>query len=209
MKNLKYKKAIFWDFDGVIIDSMPIREKGFREVLSNYPKSEVDKLIDFHTKNAGLSRYVKFNYFFECIRIESNTENKEAELAKRFSDIMKEMLPDRELLILDVINYIKKSPHINMHIVSGSDGEELKFLCKKLEIEFLFKSIEGSPTPKGSLVKNLMSNFKYNKEEVCLIGDSINDYEAAFENDIDFIGYNNEELRLLHKYYIINFNEID
>ncbi|WP_026838115.1 HAD family hydrolase [Gillisia sp. JM1] len=209
MKNLKDRKAICWDFDGVIIDSMPIREIGFREVLSNYPKAEVDKLIDYHTKNAGLSRYVKFEYFFKNIRLESNTETKEAELAKQFSDIMKKMLINKDLLIIEVINFIKKNLQIKMHIVSGSDGEELNYLCEKLGIKFLFKSIEGSPTPKIDLVRGLMNNFNYNKNEVCLIGDSINDYQAAFENDIDFMGYNNEELKILNKNYIVSFNEID
>lgn len=209
MKNLKDRKAIFWDFDGVIIDSMPIRERGFREVLSNYPKAEVDKLIDFHTKNAGLSRYVKFDYFFKNIRAESNTEIKEAKFAKQFSDIMKELLLNEDLLIIEVINFIKNNPQINMHIVSGSDGEELNYLCEKLNIQYLFKSIEGSPTPKVDLVKSLMNNFDYNKHDVCLIGDSINDYEAAFKNHIDFIGYNNEELRILKKNYIVSFNEIN
>ncbi len=209
MKNLKNREAIFWDFDGVIIDSMPIRERGFREVLSNYPKAEVDKLIDFHTKNAGLSRYVKFEYFFKNIRAESNTEIKQAELAKQFSNIMKELLVNEDLLIFEAMNFIKNNPQIKMHIVSGSDGAELNYLCEKLDIQHLFKSIEGSPTPKVDLVKSLMNNFDYNKDDVCLIGDSINDYEAAFESDIDFIGYNNVELRMLNENYIVSFNEID
>ncbi|WP_034920718.1 HAD family hydrolase [Gillisia sp. CAL575] len=209
MKNLKDRKAILWDFDGVIINSMPIRERGFREVLSNYPKDEVDELIDFHTKNAGLSRYVKFEYFFKNIRIESNTEKKEAEFAKHFSEIMKEMLINKDLLILDVLNFIKKTPNINMHIVSGSDGKELNYLCEKLGIECLFTSIDGSPTPKVNLVKDLLNNYKYNKDEVCFIGDSINDYDAANENNIDFIGYNSVELRLLNENYIVSFNELD
>jgi phosphoglycolate phosphatase-like HAD superfamily hydrolase len=38
-----------------------------------------------------------------------------------------------------------------------------------------------------------------------LIGDSINDYEAAEESNIDFYGYNNEELKEVSKKYINNF----
>ena len=42
------KKNFFWDFDGVILDSMLIRDTGFREVLKGYPLGEVDKLMEFH-----------------------------------------------------------------------------------------------------------------------------------------------------------------
>lgn len=207
MRNLKDKKAIFWDFDGVIINSMPIREKGFREVLSSYPTVEVEKLVDYHSKNAGLSRYVKFKHFFNHIRKEFNTEKLEAELAKKFSVIMKESLLDEKLLILEVINFINKNPNIKMHIVSGSDGVELKYLCNNLRIQSLFISIEGSPTPKIKLVESLIQKFSYQKENVCLIGDSINDYQAAIINGIDFIGYNNEDLIALNGSYINSFDE--
>lgn len=207
MKNLIDRKAIFWDFDGVILNSMPIREKGFREVLSSYPQVEVEQLVDYHSKNAGHSRYVKFKYFFNTIRKEFNTEKLEAELAKKFSVIMEELLLDEELLIHEVVNFIKRHQNIKMHIVSGSDGEELKYLCKNLGIQSLFTSIDGSPTPKIKLVESLIQKFSYKKENVCLIGDSINDYQAAIINGIDFIGYNNEDLIDLNGSYINSFDE--
>ena len=63
-----FNRVILWDFDGVIINSNQIRERGFREVLSEYPISQIESLIDFHRRNGGLSRYVKFKYFFNDIR---------------------------------------------------------------------------------------------------------------------------------------------
>jgi len=207
MKNLKDRKAIFWDFDGVILNSMPIREKGFREVLSSYPTVEVEQLIDYHNKNAGLSRYVKFKYFFNYIRKEFDTEELEADLARKFSVLMKESLLDEKLLIHEVINFIKRNLIIKMHIVSGSDGDELRYLCSNLGIESLFVSIEGSPTPKIKLVERLIQKFSYQKENICLIGDSINDYQAASLNGIDFMGYNNKALIALNESYINSFDE--
>ena len=61
-------RVIFWDFDGVILNSNKVRDKGFETVLSGFPKEEVDKLLKFHRQNGGLSRYVKFRYFFEEIK---------------------------------------------------------------------------------------------------------------------------------------------
>jgi len=206
MQNFINKKNIFWDFDGVIMDSMTVRNRGFELVLKEFPNEQVELLMQFHLKNGGLSRYVKFRHFFEEIREENVTEEEIKEWAQRFSKIMREELVQPALLIEDSLNYIKENyKKFNMHIVSGSDGEELKYLCEKLEISRYFISIHGSPVPKKELVHSLLINHDYTGEDTILIGDSINDYEAAEINDIDFCGYNNEQLKELKTFYIESF----
>ena len=59
--------VILWDFDGVLIDSMEIRELGFRKLFQDFSIEEVEELIKFHKENGGLSRYVKIKYFYEEI----------------------------------------------------------------------------------------------------------------------------------------------
>ncbi len=207
MKNFLNKKNIFWDFDGVIMDSMPFRNKGFELVLKEFPNEQVELLIQFHLKNGGLSRYVKFTHFFEEIRGEKVTEEEIKEWAQKFSEIMREELLQPALLIEDSLNFIKENYRkFNMHIVSGSDEEELRFLCEKLEISRYFISIHGSPVPKKELVQELLNTHNYRLENTILIGDSINDYEAAEINNIDFCGYNNDELKGLKTFYIESFS---
>ncbi len=93
------------------------------------------------------------------------------------------------------------------HIVSGSDQNELRYLCKALKIDDYFVSIHGSPTPKKELVANLLNQHNYPIAECVLIGDSMNDYEAAVHNKIEFWGYNNEKLKTLNiKYFPILTN---
>ncbi|SKB36657.1 Phosphoglycolate phosphatase, HAD superfamily [Salegentibacter holothuriorum] len=206
MINIINKLAILWDFDGVILDSMPVREYGFKKVLEKYPTREVNLLLDFHKVNGGLSRYVKFRYFFKEIRKEDVSEEKLSNLAKSYSDIMRKKLVSKNNLILETINFIKENKsNFNMHIVSGSDNNELNFLCDKLIISQYFKSIEGSPTPKIELVRSLIKRYGYAPENICLIGDSMNDFEAANLNSIDFYGYNNPDLKNLNAVYIKSF----
>jgi len=188
-------KIIFWDFDGVILNSNKVRDKGFEMVLSGFPKDEVDKLLRFHRKNGGLSRYVKFRYFFEEIKGEEISEEEINDWASKFSDIMLSSLKDKTLLIPETNNFIKENyQNYQMHIVSGSDQTELRELCKSLEIEHFFKSIHGSPTPKNDLVKIIIEKHNYEPASGILIGDSINDYEAAKVNDLHFQAFGNKEL---------------
>ncbi len=203
-------KTILWDFDGVLMDSNAVRELGFERVLAKYPKEQVDKLILFHRANGGLSRYVKFRYFFEQILKEQVSDERIQNLAKSFSEIMRSLLVNPDLLIPDSLNFIKSNyNNILMHVVSGSDENELRHLCGILQIDQYFKTINGSPTPKKELVRFILQDSSLKKEEVILIGDSINDYDAAKDNGITFIGYNNPELKNICSNYIPAFSPLN
>jgi phosphoglycolate phosphatase-like HAD superfamily hydrolase len=199
------ESIIIWDFDGVILNSNKIRDKGFEEVLKEFPKKEVDELMKFHHKNGGLSRYVKFRYFFEKIRLEEITEEEVVKWAEKFSNVMLQLLINKSLIIKETLNYIKKHyKNKTMHIVSASDQKELSTICAKIEINQYFKSIYGSPTAKILNVKNLITQSNYNIDDVLLIGDSVNDRDAAISNKINFSGYNNDKLKEFGN-YIQNF----
>lgn len=189
------KKVIFWDFDGVLMNSNHVRDLGFEKVLADFPDEQVQLLMDFHRNNGGLSRYVKFRYFFETIRKESLSDEKLKHYTDSFSKIMLSLLLDESLLILPTINFVKNNyQKYKMHIVSGSDQNELRTICQTLNLSQYFSSIHGSPTPKKQLVKDLLEENQYNLKDCVLIGDSHNDFEAADVNGIDFWGYGNEKI---------------
>jgi len=199
-------KHIIWDFDGVILDSNKVRDHGFERVLKDYPISQIQDLLTFHRKNGGLSRCVKFRYFFEEIRKETITENEIFQLSAKFSEIMRILLVNKNLLIADTVRFIDKyKMKYKMHIASGSDEKELRYLCEKLDISSYFISIHGSPLSKITLVNNILQTNNYSKEETCLIGDSKNDLEAATSNEIAFYSYNNLALENECK-YLDNYN---
>lgn len=190
-------KVVFWDFDGVLIDSNSVRDLGFERVLAEFPKYQVDQLLAFHKANGGLSRYVKFRFFFEEIRKESISEDDILIWAERFSLIMKELLVNPKLLIEETLNFVKENQgKFIMHITSGSDQDELRFLCQSMGIDRFFNSIHGSPKPKKEWVKELIEMHGYKKEECILIGDSYNDYEASKQNSINFMAYNAINLKI-------------
>ncbi|WP_086234125.1 HAD family hydrolase [Campylobacter devanensis] len=200
-------KNILWDFDGVIIDSMAIREYGFREIFKNFDKQSVDKLIQYHNNNGGLSRFHKIEYFFSNILKQNITQNEILQYADKFTTIMRQELINPKHLIIETVKFIKNNyKNYNFHIVSGSENNELNYLCKKLNLSQYFISIHGSPTPKNDLVSTIITDYNYSLNETILIGDSINDYEAAIANKIEFYGYNNKDLKNKAKIYIDNFN---
>ena len=202
-------KNILWDFDGVILDSMPIRDYGFRKIFESYPKELVEEFIKYHRINGGLSRFHKIKYFYNQLLNKEIVEKQIQDFAEQFTRIMKEQLTNKKYLIQESIDFIKSNhKNYNFHIVSGSEHHELNYLCEKLGLADYFLSINGSPTPKNDLVKNLLEKEKYKKEETILIGDSTNDYEAAKINGIDFYGFNNLGLKEVSEIYINSYGEL-
>ncbi len=203
-------KNILFDFDGVILDSMPIRDYGFKKIFEDFDDDLVDKLLDYHNKNGGLSRYVKIKYFYNELLNKEISEEGINSYADNFSKIMKRELVNKKYLIVDTLEFIENNfKKYNLHVVSGSDEKELQYLSKELGISNYFQSINGSPTHKNQLVKNVLLNNKYLSNETILIGDSINDYEAAEENNLDFYGFNNTALDKVSKVYVQKFNEME
>jgi len=199
-------RVVLWDFDGVIIDSMAVRDQGFRQIFNCYPTGMVEDLIRYHRQNAGLSRFHKIRYFYTHILGKEITDEKVYDYAEQFSQTMRKILINHQYLIGETIAYIEKNhTHYQFHIVSGSEEKELNYLCQELGIDQYFKTIEGSPTPKKQLVENILKVYGYDRSESILIGDSINDYEAAVENGISFYGYNNPELKVVAERYIDTF----
>jgi len=202
--------VILFDFDGVLMDSMPIREVGFRKVLSGFPAHQIEKLINYHRENGGLSRYAKFEYFFNEIRKEEASSETIYKMADDFSKIMLDSLINPNLLIQDSLSFVKNNyERFPMHIVSGSDEKELKIICRRVNIYGYFVSIHGSPAPKDSLINKVITNRDYNRNEIVFVGDSYNDLEAARKNYIHFTAFNNSDLRREGIAYIDSFSQFN
>ncbi len=194
-------KTIFWDFDGVIIDSMKIKGDGFIELFENYNLEQVRLLEKYHYANGGISRFDKIKYFYNQILKKDVSEEKIINLSNKFASIIKEKIFNKDILIKESLIFIEKNfIDYNFHIVSGADHNELNSLCKYFKIEQYFKSINGSPTKKHVLLKNVINEFEYISEEIVFIGDAMTDYYAAKKNKIKFYGYNNEELKKFGNY---------
>ena len=201
-------KNIIFDFDGVILDSVPVKTEAFRKLFEEYSEDQVQKLIEYHLENGGKSRYVKINYFFTTVVKKEISDKEVQNYAEKYSELTKIELSNKKYLIADTINFIKNNyKKYNLHIASGADESDLKFICERLELSKYFLSIHGSPKVKNEIVRDILKGNQYKKNETILIGDSKNDYEAANINNIEFYGYNNLRLKNLNHKYITSFSD--
>ena len=193
---LKQFKVLIWDFDGVIVNSNDIRVNAFYYALNDFEKFRVDELLKYHRENGGLSRYAKFDWFFSRFSISINEEKRKI-ILKRFSDYCLSRISDRQILrdeVLDIIKFFYKENKI-MYVASASSNDELNVAAKALKISHFFNGILGSPRNKIQSIKEIKNlNKKFSNLDFLLIGDALNDLDAARKNKINFLGYNNDFL---------------
>jgi len=202
-------KNILFDFDGVILDSMKIKGDGFVELFNNSLNIHTQCLEKYHYENGGISRFEKIKYFYRNILNKEISNDEIISLSEEFSLIIKNKLFDKNNLIKETIEFIENNhQEYNFHIVSGAEHRELNNLCKYFDINNYFLTINGSPTKKEILVRDVLKEHDYKINETILVGDSINDYNASKKNKINFYGFNNMKLQKISDHYIYNFGNI-
>jgi len=184
---MKYKNLVF-DFDGVLVESNEIKFDGFRRLFHGFPRDQVDELVAYAKANGGISRYEKIRYFYQKVRGEPITEESIQDLAARFSGLVRQKVVEAEPVKGAVEFLEQNATKFNFALVSGSDQNELRAVCRDRGIGHYFKDILGSPINKKDNLTRLLEDLGWKPSETVYIGDSQNDLEAARANRIDFIG---------------------
>jgi len=62
---MKEIQAVFFDFDGVILESVDIKGWAFGKLFEKQHPEHVDEIVAFHHANNGMSRFEKFRNFYK------------------------------------------------------------------------------------------------------------------------------------------------
>ena len=190
--NISNYQAIFFDCDGVILNSNKIKTQAFKSATSEYEESLTNELISYHLSNGGISRYEKFNYFLSNIYPISSDLKKKAALSNLLTLYSKYCLS--ELLNAEVtygLKYFREITYsIPWFIVSGGDQSELNYVFKEKSISKYFDGgIYGSPDSKDKIIKREIKR-KDIRQPSLFLGDSKLDHQVSILNGLDFIFVN-------------------
>ena len=177
---------MIFDFDGVLLESAEIKTEAFRQLFSGYP-DKADEIVKYHKMNMGISRYVKFHYFYEKILGKELSRDKETELGKKFSQIVMKKIENAPFVsgTIDFLDaHYKKIP---LFIASGTPHEELYYIIKKQGISHYFKEIHGTPRKKPEIIVDILSRYSWSASNVIFVGDAESDLKAAEESGVCFI----------------------
>jgi phosphoglycolate phosphatase-like HAD superfamily hydrolase len=197
--NLNFFKLIFWDFDGVIKESVSVKTEAFQELFKPYGNTVCKKIKFHHLENSGMSRFEKIPLYLEWANIRP-TNTKVKEMCKKFGKIVKNKVINSKW-VPGVETFLDnfKDRYIFI-IVSATPQGELNNICRSLNIDKYFYKIFGSPISKSEAIKISLSYYKVLPDKCLMIGDALADMNAAKENKIKFIFRKHKENQSLNIY---------
>ncbi|MCD6390773.1 MAG: HAD family hydrolase [Dehalococcoidia bacterium] len=171
-------RAVIFDVDGVIIESAEIKTKAFEILFSDYP-DKLPEIVSYHQKHAGISRYVKFRYFYEKILRKKLSQQEEAELGERFSKIVLTQVLEAPLVPGAIEFLTQNKNRYSLFVASGTPEDELQNILTRRQLSQFFLEAHGSPKSKAAIIDDILDRYKFQGKEVVFIGDAESDRAAA------------------------------
>lgn len=185
---LKELQAIFFDFDGVLVESMHVKTEAFAQLFRKFGDEVVEKVVKHHIENGGISRYVKIKHYYNNFLDEQINQEKIDEKAQQFSDIVVKKVI-KSSWVTGAEKFLEENyKKIDMYVISGTPQQELRKIVKERDMGKYFKGIYGTPKTKPEIMKMIISEKKYDKNKTLYIGDSFSDYTDSKKAEVPFLG---------------------
>ena len=180
-------RVIAFDFDGVLADSVPIKDAAFHHLFRHH---------DEEIQSAALNRWNNLKGVFRRDRIQSvyrevlgvELEEKilngyvrqfETEAFER--TVAAPWIPGGQA-------FLEKNVDYPLYIVSASPQEEVREVALRRKMAHHFKEIYGGPVKKTAFLMQILQQEECAPHALLFIGDSISDYRAAFAVKTTFLG---------------------
>ena len=191
MIDIKQYKTIFFDFDGVIKDSVEVKTQAFVKLFECYGQDVVDKVRQHHLSNGGMSRYKKIPLYLKLSK--QMVDDRQVD---KFAEIFSQMVT-REVIespwVPGIIDYLRKNSYRQKFIIiSATPQNELLKIIESLQLNNYFRDVIGTPTTKVNAIEVSIKKYKDRSIDCLMIGDAHADLDAAESNGVPFL------LRLHH-----------
>ena len=182
-------KVVFFDFDGVILDSAHIKTEAFHELYLPYGTEIARQAKAYHLEHQGVSRYKKFEYIHNVFLKKDYSEHEGQALSQTFSDIIMDKILKCQFIegILEFLTSLKEND-IPSFILSATPQKELVDICRKRKISVYFSGIFGAPDTKITIGEKIIKDNHFHRDQILFIGDSISDLKAANHLKVGFFG---------------------
>lgn len=195
-------ETIFWDFDGVIKDSLQVKSLAFEKLFQPYGQ-EIARLVKtHHESNCGMSRYKKIPLYLSWAG-EAVSEKLVEHLCEVFSESVKQAVIDspwvpgvQEYLM----NHCKEKYFI---LLTATPQHEIDEILRALEIKECFQDVFGAPIEKSEAIRSILEMKNISGGEALMIGDSEADLFAAKANSVHFLLRKTEQNISLQNEYCV------
>lgn len=182
-------EAVFFDFDGVLVDSVPIKTSAFAEMFRPFGPEIESKVVQYHLSHGGVSREEKFRHIYAAFLQEKLDAGQLRELCRRFSQLVFQKVLKAPAIegAEDLLQSLKKS-RTPAFVISGTPQSEIREIVRQRNLEPHFAGVFGSPETKDRILGSVLREKGYAPAQCIFLGDSMEDYRAARVQGVLFWG---------------------
>lgn len=180
--------ALALDFDGVVVESVELKNRAFGELFRDSHPGKVDEVVAFQVAHVGLSRFEKFPLIYERILGEPFPEEASELLDRRLSELVYEgvvtcpFVPGARELIE------RASRSLPVYVASATPEEEVRSLVEARGLAPFVRAVYGSPTRKADTLVRIAGEVGVEPGRILFVGDSESDQRAAGASGVRFVG---------------------
>lgn len=183
---MKDYKVVFWDFDGVIKETIDVKTNAFIELFKSYGIETLTFIKKHHEANGGMSRFDKFPIYLAFAGEEATFERIN-DLSDKFSNLIFNDVIHSDWVV-GAEEYLRINPYNQKFVlVTATPDEEINKILNVLNLSNIFIKVYGSSAKKNESIKTVMETLNIIPDDCVMIGDAWVDFEAANENKINFI----------------------
>lgn len=183
---LRKTKLVFWDFDGVIKDSIEVKTEAFVKLFQNVGGDVAAQVREHHLANGGMSRFEKLPIYLRWAGIEPN-ESCVNEFCDQLGGLVLQGVIDAPW-VPGVEVLLRSNPYEQTFVlVSATPHDELGQILHALDLTDCFAEVFGAPTRKQDAIRMTRANRGLDPQDCLMIGDARADLDAAEANQVQFL----------------------
>jgi beta-phosphoglucomutase-like phosphatase (HAD superfamily) len=181
-------EAFFFDFDGVLADSVEVKTEAYAKMFESYGGDIVARVVDHHRQHGGMTRAEKLAYYHSSFVEQPLVKEELLRRCDEFSVLVVDKVVAAEE-IPGAESFVKQCRiHAPCFVVSATPDDEIMEIVQRRGIKDYFSDIRGSSASKRRHIASLADKYGLHTERCLFFGDAESDYRAAEAHGMPFIG---------------------
>jgi phosphoglycolate phosphatase-like HAD superfamily hydrolase len=186
LSSLQRASVLFWDFDGVIKESVDIKTRAYVALFEPFGAELAERVRAHHERNGGMSRLQKIPLYLDWAGVAPTQDEVE-----RYCGSFAATVRERVISCAWVPGAREYLAHNHTRqrcvLISATPHEEMMSIIEALGMSGWFCEVHGAPKSKSAAVSGVLQRWACAAEQALLIGDSAADFEAARSAGVPFL----------------------
>ena len=178
--------VVFWDFDGVIKESVDVKTQAYERLFLNCGDAVAKWVRSHHEANGGMSRFEKMPLYLRQAGMRDDSLSVDSYCAA-FADLVVQKVIDSPWVpgVVDCLR--RRNKNAIFVLVTATPAEEIEEIVDRIGISSCFQAIFGAPLKKSDMIADVSKKYSLRPGQALMIGDAKADLAAANKNSINFL----------------------